>query len=280
MSENVDLDCPHILIFDSGVGGLSILDELQRLIPNAQFSYVSDNAGFPYGNKPTDFIINRVNEVIQASIKHIETSIDIIIIACNTASTIALPSLRQSLLIPVVGVVPAIKPAAERSKNQYIGLLATPATIQRAYTRTLITEHAQNCHVVSVGSTRLVEIAEQKLETNIACPEQIANILLPFQKMSKINPTPDKLDYLILACTHFPLLAAEIQNILSAKITLIDSAKAIAKRTLNLLQTAKVKSNCEKLESQFFFTQRNENIQALQPALKKFSLQTCKYLQV
>lgn len=280
MSENVDLGHPHILIFDSGVGGLSILDELQRLIPNAQYSYVSDNAGFPYGNKPTDFIVNRVSEVIQASIKQIETPIDIIIIACNTASTIALPSLRQNLLIPVVGVVPAIKPAAERSKNQYIGLLATPATIQRPYTRALIAEHARNCHVVSVGSARLVEIAEQKLATNTACPKQITSILLPFQKISEINPTPDKLDYLILACTHFPLLAAEIQSILSPKITLIDSAKAIAKRTLNLLQTTEVKSNCVNSESQFFFTQKNENIQALQPALKKLSLQTCRYLQV
>ena len=151
---------PRILVFDSGVGGLSIVHEIQKKLPFAPLVYASDNAFFPYGTKGEAELIARVDKVLRKIIA--AHPIDIIVIACNTASTLTLPHLRNSFTQPVVGVVPAIKPAAAQSKSQVIGLLATPATVARPYTQALIREHAPNAKVISVGSSELVQLAEHK----------------------------------------------------------------------------------------------------------------------
>lgn len=272
---------PHVLIFDSGVGGFSILPALQDLLPQCRYTYLSDNAGFPYGDKTTDFVMQRVNRVLQASIAQIHPTIDLVIIACNTASTVALPSLRQQLSIPVVGVVPAIKPAAMRSKNRYIGLLATPATINRAYTKELVAQYAADCHVVSVGSTELVLLAEKKLAGSTLNLSAISRILAPFKQVTELNPSPEKLDCLVLACTHFPLLSEEIQTIMGPDIVLIDAACAIAKHTQQLLNNRGLlhKTHCEQ-SPQLLFTEDNENIKLLQATLKAFKFHSCTYINV
>jgi glutamate racemase len=216
----------HILIFDSGIGGLSIYREIVKLQPHVRYTYIFDNEAYPYGELQEHDLINRVSGYISQFTKMFD--VDLIVIACNSASTVALPTLREKLSIPVVGVVPAIKPAAKISKRA-IGLIATPATIKRPYTAELIKTFAPNREVKMVGTTRLVNMAEDKLrgkEINLA---ELKEILLPDLL---------EIDVAVLGCTHFPWLKKEIAHVLGPEVTLVDSGLAIANRVIDLLGKA------------------------------------------
>jgi len=220
-----------IAIFDSGVGGLSIYQNVREVLPDWRYIFVSDNEAYPYGTKSESELKRRVVEVVDRLIQ--QYSPDLLIIACNTASTVVLPLLRARFALPIVGVVPAIKPAARLSKTHKIGLLATPATIKRAYTDQLIRDFAGDCEVVRVGSGKLVQLAEDKLlglELDLAL---IKDEIAPFLAESE-------LDTLVLACTHFPLLNKEIRHIFNTEnhpITLVDSGKGIANRVTSLTRS-------------------------------------------
>ncbi len=220
---------PRVLVFDSGVGGLTIVKHIQHTLPGAQISYLSDFAAFPYGPKPAEFLIERVHNVLTAGIAACQP--DILVVACNTASTIALPFVRQQITLPIVGVVPAIKPAAETSQSRAIGLLATPGTVNREYTQNLINTFASDCQIVRIGSTRLVEIAEEKLAGKIPDSEELRAILSPFFHDHTVNV----LDTIVLACTHFPLLRSELAALAPKHWRWLDSGEAIAKRVNHLL---------------------------------------------
>lgn len=217
-----------ILVFDSGIGGLSVLKEIQEILPNERYCYLFDNARLPYGNLAPDVLIAGCVELVTKVAKAIQA--DIVVIACNTASTLVLPALRAQLSQPVVGVVPAIKPAAEQSKTKHIGLLATPGTVKRDYTHDLIQKFAQNCQVSLLGSSELVLLAEQKIAGLAIEQAKICEILAPFQKVD--------IDVVVLGCTHFPMIKAEISQCLGEEILLLDSGKAVAKRVKSLLATA------------------------------------------
>src|SRR5690606_9470593 len=150
-----------ILVFDSGVGGLSVHAAIAAQLPGETYVYACDNAAFPYGPKPEDELVERVHAVLDALIARFQPKL--LIVACNTASTVALPRLRQHYTLPIVGVGPATKPAAAISRTRVIGLLATPGTIRRAYTDQLIRDFADACAIVRIGSADLVQIAEHKL---------------------------------------------------------------------------------------------------------------------
>lgn len=206
------------------MGGLSIYQEIVRLHPDAHYVYAFDNAAFPYGELDDDILISRVNAfILPLVVRH---HIDIVVIACNTASTLVLPSLRAALSIPVVGVVPAIKPAAALSQTKSIGLLATPATVKRPYLDHLIEQFAPDCQVHKLGSTRLVQMGEAKLRHLPISLNELAYVLSPLQ---------DKVDCVVLGCTHFPLLKTEIQTVLGNKVMVVDSGAAIARRVTALL---------------------------------------------
>jgi len=222
MTDVTDSHTHHkVLVFDSGVGGLSILTEICRRLPCCDYVYACDNEAFPYGTKTEDELVARVDAVLKALIAHIEP--DLIVIACNTASTVALPKIRAHFPKPVVGVVPAIKPAAQFSRSRVIGLLATPATIRRPYTQGLIDEFASDCTIIPVGSAELVTIAENRLRGIAADISALEKILAP------IFADP-RTDTLILACTHFPLLRAELEQASPRGIQWVDSGEAIARR--------------------------------------------------
>ena len=172
-----------ILIFDSGVGGLSISSGLAENLPMAELILLSDNAYFPYGEKKDVELIHRVSEILIKA--ELQLKPDCIVIACNTASTVALETLRKALKVPIIGVVPAIKPAAELSRSKVIGLLATPATVNRTYTADLISKYASECTLISVGTTRLVEIAEMKLRGENINVSEVREILNPIIKAEK-----------------------------------------------------------------------------------------------
>ncbi|WP_394390125.1 glutamate racemase [Shewanella woodyi] len=215
-----------ILVFDSGVGGLSILDEIRRVLPEQNYCYLFDNARLPYGELEEQELIDGCEALITATVAQLGASL--VVIACNTASTLVLPGLREALTIPVVGVVPAIKPAALYSQAKHIGLLATPGTIKRGYTHSLIQEFAANCQVELYGSSELVLLAERKTSGKQILQDEIAQLLSPI-KVSGI-------DTLVLGCTHFPILKAEIQQYLGDGVLLLDSGKAVAARVSTLIK--------------------------------------------
>ncbi len=222
-----DLSGP-ILVFDSGIGGLSILDEIRQVLPNKDYCYLFDNARLPYGELEEEILIDGCRALITTMVKRLEASL--VVIACNTASTLVLPELRGALNIPVVGVVPAIKPAAAVSKKRHIGVLATPGTIRRPYTHELIEKFGGNCKVELYGSSELVLLSERKAAGYQISRVEMDHILKPV-KLSGI-------DTLVLGCTHFPMLKAEIKDYLGKDVLLLDSAKAVAARVTSLCQSA------------------------------------------
>lgn len=218
-----------ILVFDSGIGGLSVLAEIRKLLPHHDYCYLFDNARLPYGELEEQELISGCVALIDQVVER--THAAIVVVACNTASTVVLPALRATLSIPVVGVVPAIKPAAQLSKSKRIGLLATPGTVKRHYTYELISQFADDCHVELFGSSELVLMAEQKIATGQLDMARLTQVLSPIVEAD--------LDVLVLGCTHFPMLRDELQQVLGKGVTLLDSGEAIAKRVKTLLAETK-----------------------------------------
>ncbi|MGI2123211.1 glutamate racemase [Shewanella baltica] len=214
-----------ILVFDSGIGGLSVLAEIRKSLPHSDYCYLFDNARLPYGELEEQVLIAGCVALVCDLVAR--TNAMIVVVACNTASTVVLPALRANLSIPVVGVVPAIKPAAQMSKSKRIGLLATPGTVKRHYTHELISQFADDCHVELFGCSELVMMAEQKIATGEMDMHRLADLMAPV--------ITAQLDVLVLGCTHFPMIQAELQQVLGAGVTLMDSGAAIAKRVVTLL---------------------------------------------
>lgn len=219
----------RVLVFDSGVGGLSVLDSLLVLPRDIAFDYIADNAWLPYGLKPDAALRERVPALLEHVVR--QWGSDAVVVACNTASTIALAEVRARLSVPVIGVVPPIKPAAEQTQTGTIGLLATPATVRRPYTDDLIARFAGGQRVIRFGSTALVQAAERKLRGEPADAEAVAEAIAGlFGAEGGV-----KIDVVALACTHFPLLRAELAAAAPRDVTWLDSGAAIARRVVDVL---------------------------------------------
>lgn len=214
-----------ILIFDSGIGGLSVYNEIKQLMPDVHYIYAFDNEGFPYGGKSKEMIEHRVITFID-KIKPFY-GIDIAVIACNTATTACLTALRQRYIFPVVGVVPAIKPAVQISSNGRIGLLATKATLTHIYTAKLIKQFAANYHIECLGLTELAISAEEKLYGKLIDMQKLTSLMCPWLNLSY------PLDTIVLGCTHYLFIKEELQFLFPDAV-FIDSGHAVAKRTLSL----------------------------------------------
>jgi glutamate racemase len=219
-----------ILVFDSGLGGLTVLREIVAARPDAHYVYVADDAFFPYGHHGEDEIIARVVPLIGELIATHRP--DLIVIACNTASTLVLSHLRERYQVPFVGTVPAIKPACAGSKTKRVSVLGTKGTIKREYTRGLIRDFAQGCEVTLVGSADLAALAEAALSGGQVSDAQISAELAPcFIGASEIAAS--RTDTIVLACTHYPLLMERFLKL----APWLDPALAIARRVGNLLNT-------------------------------------------
>jgi glutamate racemase len=212
-----------LLFFDSGVGGLSVLGPTRELLPNAPVVYAADSAGFPYGKRTEAELAERVPAILARLVERFRPRLAVI--ACNTASTIALDHARAALDIPVVGTVPAIKPAAELSRSRVIGVLGTEATVRQPYVDDLTRRFASDCTVIRHGSPELVELAEAKLAGGAVSIEAIHDAIAPMV----LHPDGEKMDVMVLACTHFPLLAEEIATAFPA-IAQVDGGTGIARR--------------------------------------------------
>ncbi|USD37820.1 glutamate racemase [Ferrimonas sp. SCSIO 43195] len=216
-----------ILLFDSGVGGLSVYSHIRQAFPAWPIHYLADNARFPYGELEDQELVSGCVALIDDAVNTLKPAL--VVVACNSASTLALPALRQRLSVPVIGVVPAIKPAAQLSRRKMIGLLATPGTVSRSYTDTLVDQFAADCRVLRLGSSELVRLSEGKLAGQAVPTSTLAAILQPFMA-DDVRP-----DVVVLGCTHFPLLRAELSAVLGPDVALVDSGDAIARRAQTLL---------------------------------------------
>ncbi|WP_447555760.1 glutamate racemase [Vreelandella sp. EE22] len=219
-----------VLIFDSGVGGLSVARSLYRRHPDIAMCYACDNAWLPYGLRDDHTLAQRILEVCQACVN--ACGAGVLVVACNTASTLALSGLREALDIPVIGTVPAIKPAALLSQTRHIGLLATSATVNRPYTQDLVERFASDCVVTRVAADALVIEAEAWLAGKPLDQGRIHQALTPLWQATRATPM---LDTVVLGCTHFPLLKPVLQACAPRPLTWVDSGDAIARRVADVV---------------------------------------------
>ena len=220
---------PKILVFDSGLGGLTVLREIVRVRSEAHYVYVADDAFFPYGHHSEEEIIARVVPLIGELIaRHAPV---LVVIACNTASTLVMSHLRSAYSVPFVGTVPAIKPACASSRTKRVSVLGTKGTVKREYTRRLIDDFAQGCEVTLVGSAELASLAESALSGNDVRDEDIAAELAP----CFVGDGAVRTDTVVLACTHYPLLLDRLTRLAPWPVDWIDPAPAIARRASELL---------------------------------------------
>ena len=262
------------IVFDSGVGGLSVFDCIAAALPGLRLLYVADNAYFPYGTKEEGALAARVRDLLVGLTKRLQP--DLIVVACNTASTVALPALRDALAVAIVGTVPAIKPAAQASVTRVIGLLGTPGTVRRQYTQALIAEFAPDCTVLRHGSAELVELAERKLRGESVAPAAINRALAGLIE----QPGGERMDTVVLACTHFPLLAEELAAGAPRPLRWIDSGAAIARRVASLLDGAVASASADAPpRHRAVFTARAAAVEKLRPALSLRGLDEIEFME-
>ncbi|CAN1552527.1 MurI Glutamate racemase [Rhabdaerophilaceae bacterium] len=223
---------PRILVFDSGLGGLTVFRAIHALLPGADYLYLADDARFPYGALEPDDLIAGVLSVIAEAEAGFRA--DCIVIACNTASTLVLPALRAVYAAPIVGTVPAIKPAAAASQSGFISVLATPGTVSRDYTAELIRDFASGVDVTLVGSHILAGFAERALRGELIADGDILAEIAP----CFVSRGGMRTDHVVLACTHYPLLLARFERLAPWPVTWVDPAPAIARRVAHILGRA------------------------------------------
>ena len=261
MTQPIDPTAP-ILLFDSGVGGLSVLAELRRLLPDAPVIYAADNAGLPYGAKSEAEIAARVCGLLGRMAERYHPRL--ICIACNTASTIALAMVRDVLQIPIVGTVPAIKPAAAMTHTGVIGLLGTEATIRQSYVDRLEAEFAQDKQLLRYAAPELVAAAETKMREEPVDAAVYAHVAEGLRSLAG----GAAIDTVVLACTHFPLVAVELAAAFGPGVNFIDGAAGIARRIAFLTEGQRFERSAPDLA---IFT-RDEDIAALATCLARHGL--------
>mgnify|MGYP002651797691 CR=1 FL=1 len=252
-----------LLLFDSGVGGLSVLAKVRTLLPDAPVIYVADNAGLPYGDKTEAQIAARVSGLLGRMTERFRPRL--VCIACNTASTIALASVREVLEVPIVGTVPAIKPAAAMTRSGAIGLLGTNATIRQGYVDRLEAEFAHDKRLLRHGAPELVAAAEAKLRGEPVEPGIFEGAAAALRSM----PDGERIDTVVLACTHFPLVRAELSMAFGADVRFVDGSEGIARRIASLTQGQRWARDEPDVA---LFTRDDPGIEALRPALADHAL--------
>ncbi|MHA1157657.1 MAG: glutamate racemase [Alphaproteobacteria bacterium] len=219
----------RLLVIDSGIGGLSVAREIRRQDRTAEIVYLADDAAFPYGAWDGEALIAHVVELADKAAA--ATSPDVVVIACNTASTLVLPGVRARLAVPVVGTVPAIKTGAEQTRTGLFSVLATPGTIERDYTHELIKAHAPKCHVRLVGAHQLAGYAEALMAGEAVPQNRVRDEIAP----AFVDQGDRRSDVVVLGCTHFVFLQQLLEAAAPWPVSWIDSAPAIARRAMKFL---------------------------------------------
>lgn len=259
----MDADAP-LLLFDSGVGGLSVLAEVRKALPDLPLIYVADNGGLPYGSKTEAEVAARVCGLLGRMSERYRPRL--ICIACNTASTIALGMVRDVLEVPIVGTVPAIKPAAELTCSGTIGLLGTAATIRQPYVDRLEAEFAHGKRLLRAAAPELVFAAETKLRGETVDPAVYTRAAAALRD----QPGGEAIDTVVLACTHFPLLETELAAAFGPGVRFVHGAAGIARRIAALVAGQPCARSAADLA---LFTRGGAELEALAPALRRYGLE-------
>ena len=254
-----------VLVFDSGLGGLTVYREIAALQLGRRIVYAADDAAFPYGRFTPEALVSRVNQVMDTLAARHDP--ELIVIACNTASTLVLPHLRSRYSIPVVGTVPGIKPAAEQTRSGLISVLATPGTVRRDYTHDLILEFAADKILTLVGAEKLAGLAEAELRGEPAADADILSEIAP----CFVERSGWRTDVIVLGCTHYPLLLERMKGLAPWPVAWIDPAPAIARRAAGLLGAGNSGRNSALADS-VSFTSGLQAPPALADALERFGL--------
>ena len=225
-------DSRPVLVFDFGLGGLSVLKAIQALLPERRYVYFADDAGFPYGERTDVDLVGRIMALIGEAVATHDPAA--VMIACNTASTLVLPPLRARFNVPFVGTVPAIKPAAVQTQSGIVAVLATPGTIKRDYTRDLIAQFAGRCHARLVGAPDLAAMAERHLAGRAVDGDALAEQIGP----CFVTLDGQRTDIVALACTHYPFLIDQMIAAAPWPVTWLDPAPAIARQVARVLGAA------------------------------------------
>ena len=261
------LRVPRVLVFDSGLGGLTVFTQIAKIRPDAALIYAADDAAFPYAALGESELVSRVASVMERLVAlHAP---DLVVIACNTASTLVLGPLRANYpALPFVGTVPAIKPAAAASKSRLVSVLATTGTVARDYTQALVREYAGDCEVALIGSRHLARLAEDWMKGLPVDEAEIGREIAPCFVESQGRRT----DFVVLACTHYPLLLDQLMRLAPWPVGYVDPAPAIARRVDALLGPADRANPHGVTSAPAIFTSGAAPSAALQTALRKFDL--------
>lgn len=231
-------------VFDSGVGGLSVLIELKKLLPDENFIFLADQKYVPYGEKTKKQLINRCLKITDYFIK--SHNIKMMVVACNTATCGAISELREKYSFPIIGTVPAVKPASHKTKTGIVAVISTPSTSKSQALLNIIKNDCQNATVINIGCRNL----ENAVEGGDLNSPRVKNLLLKYLKEVKKSNA----DYIVLGCTHYPFLKKSIQKIVGSRVKIIDSGKAIAEHTKFLLVAKKIKNNQKNKGKSIYFT--------------------------
>jgi glutamate racemase len=264
-----------VLVFDSGLGGLSVLSVIQAELPQRRIVYLADDAGFPYGERTEDDLVGRIVALIGDAVAAHDPAA--VVIACNTASTLVLPPLRARFDVPFVGTVPAIKPAAAQTQTGIVAVLATPGTMKRDYTRELIAQFAGRCHVRLVGAPDLAALAERHLAGEAVDMDALAEQIGP----CFVTRGSGRTDIVVLACTHYPFLIDQMTTAAPWPVTWLDPAPAIARQVARVLATtsqapagAQSAQSHQDRDNVVIFTSGRPPSPAIVRLLREFRLQT------
>jgi len=254
-------------VFDSGVGGLSVFLELKKILPNENFVFLADQQYVPYGEKSKKELIKRGIKIADYLIKY--HNIKMLVVACNTSTCNSIDDLRKKYSFPIVGTVPAIKPAAQKTKTRTVAIISTPSTSKSRVLRNLIRDNCQNLNVLNIGCKNLENVVE---EGELNGPR--VNKLLS-KYLEKVRNSDA--DCLVLGCTHYPFLKKSIRKIVGSRIALIDSGKALAKRTQSLLRNHFIENSRKKNGETFYFTTGNsEKFSKVASRLLKYQVKAKK----
>ncbi|QFQ32358.1 glutamate racemase [Buchnera aphidicola] len=259
-----------MLIFDSGIGGISILKNIKKKLPNKNYIYLLDNKEFPYGEKKESFIIKRSIKIINKIINLYP--IQIVVIACNTVSTISLHILKKKFNIPIVGVLPSLDQAMKITQNKKVGIIATKATIKSSYVKNIISKYTNHMNIEVIATNELARIAEKKIRKISFSNFELKKIFYPWMILA-VQP-----DTIYLGCTHFSFLKNEIQNIFYKPINFLDSytntTKIVKKYFLNIKNSQNIKKNV------FLYSKYNKNLDKLLYILKKYKFNDFKKINL
>jgi glutamate racemase len=247
-----------VVLFDSGVGGTSLLKEIIHLLPRENIVYLADSKNAPYGLRTSQ-------DIIDLSIKNTELAIQMkakmIVVACNTATTNAISFLRSNYSLPFIGIEPAIKPAALNSKAKRIGVLATKGTLSSELFKQTSESFTEGVNVIEVIGKGIVEAVEGGWTNDEAFINNLNQQIQPFIK--------EDIDYLVLGCTHFPYIIPKLRELLPKHVTLIDSGRAVAEQTKTILREKHLKNTDDSFGDINIYT-NTDNSSHLQELMKDF----------